>query len=554
MSNLILSQTWQNLLEHKHKLAFTPINSLFEQEPDRWRKFTVSAAGIFLDYSKNLIDPSGMRLLSQLAEEADLKTAIKAMFSGEAINNTEWRPVLHTALRDLNRKKDLIVGKENITRLVQDSLKKMDQSVNAVRLGKWRGATGKSITNVVNIGIGGSHLGPNMVVEALKPYASTEIKSYFVSNIDSSDLCETLKKCDAETTLFIVASKTFTTQETLCNTNSARAWMKKQLPKISEKDLIRQHFIAVTARPERAEEFGIDTRNIFPFWDWVGGRFSLWSAIGISIAFAIGMDNFRALLFGAYCMDQHFLTAPFSENVPVILALVGIWHINFCHLHSLAVLPYDQYLSLFPAYLQQLDMESNGKSVTKDGKALDYATAPVVWGSVGTNGQHAFHQLLMQGTEIVPVDFILPIQSQNPLGEHHNLLAANCFAQAQALMQGRGEKEIIPELKEQGFTEDEIKNLLPHKIIAGNHPSNMLLMDKLTPERLGALIALYEHKIFVQGVIWRINSFDQWGVELGKKLTNKIAPTLLGKKANLDELDQGTRELIKIYNQKNPHD
>lgn len=550
MSTLTLSPTWQKLLEQRRKLASTSINSLFEEDAARWHKFSLSAAGILLDYSKNLIDCETLRLLADLAEEAKLKSAKKSMFSGEIVNNTEWRPALHTALRDLNRKQDLIVAKVNITRLVQESLSKMDHCVNAVRLGKWRGATGKNISTIVNIGIGGSHLGPAMVVEALKPYATLDLQHYFVSNIDSTDICETLKKCDPEATLFIIASKSFTTQETLCNTNSARAWLYKKMPQAKEKDVIRQHFVAVTAKPDRAEEFGILPSNIFPFWDFIGGRFSLCSAIGISIAFAIGMDNFRSLLFGAYSMDQHFLTAPPLENMPIILALIGIWHINFCHAHSLAILPYDQYLSLFPAYLQQLDMESNGKSVTKDGKAVNYATAPIVWGSVETNGQHAFHQLLMQGTEIVPVDFILPLQSQNPLSEHHGLLAANCFAQAQALMKGRNEKDVLSELEAQGFTKHDMESLLPHKVIAGNHPSNMLLIDKLTPERLGALIALYEHKIFVQGVIWRVNSFDQWGVELGKQLTSKIAPALLGKKTNLDALDQSTRELIKLYNQK----
>lgn len=544
MTNLTASATWLKLLQHQQQIKSKKILSLFNIDPARWQNFSLSAAHLFFDYSKNLCTDETINLLCQLAKDAKLTKHIEAMFNGEAINYTENRAVLHTALRDPERTPHLIVENIDVTSLIKESLAKMQHCVESIHNGSWQGYSGKPIQDIVNIGIGGSDLGPAMVVQALQPYVHQGLRCHFVSNIDSTNLSETLKNLNPETTLFLIASKTFTTQETLCNAKSAKDWLLKNAPNKTE--AILRHFIAITAKPERAIEFGIATENVYPFWDWVGGRYSLWSAIGLSIAIAIGMDNFHALLNGAKAMDEHFRTAPFAKNMPVLLGLLGIWHINFFHADTQAIIPYDQYLSLLPAYLQQLEMESNGKSVSQDGNPVDYATAPVIWGSVGTNGQHAFHQLLMQGTELIPVDFILPLLSQNPLGDHHLLLVANCLAQAQALMQGRSEEEVIQELKEQGLTVEATRKLIPHKIIAGNKPTNMILMEMLTPETLGALIALYEHKVFVQGIIWRINSFDQWGVELGKKLTDKIVSALKGDKESLKLLDQATQGLVGI--------
>lgn len=543
MRSLSSFPAWQKLVNHFQEIQQQKITDLFKQNPERWQKFSISAANIFFDYSKNLCTEETIALLCQLAREVNVKDHIEEMFNGAAINITENRAVLHTALRDPERKPHLVVNGEDITNLIQNSLKKIESCVAKIQSKNWLGFSGKPICDVVNIGIGGSDLGPAMVTEALKPYAHPDIKCHFVSNIDSTNLVETLKNLNPETTLFLISSKTFTTQETLYNAESAKNWLLKNVP--DKKDAIARHFIAISAKPERAMKFGIASENVFPFWDWVGGRYSLWSAIGLSIAISIGMNNFRALLHGAKIMDEHFRTAPFHQNIPILLALIGIWQINFFHADTKAIIPYDQYLTLLPAYLQQLEMESNGKSVQIDGRPVDYATAPIIWGSVGTNGQHAFHQLLMQGTEMVPVDFILALQGQNPLMEHHTLLAANCFAQAKALMQGRQFDEVVLELQKQGLSEQDIEKIATQKVIPGNRPSNMLLVDKLTPEALGSLIALYEHKVFVQGIIWSINSFDQWGVELGKKLTDTIIPALKGDQISFEALDQGTQGLVK---------
>lgn len=538
MSQINETQNWQALEKHHSISIKSTLKKLFLQDPNRSKKFSLEAAGIFLDYSKNRISTETIQLLIELANASGLEQYREKMFAGEAINFTEKRAVLHCALREPGKNPEPIMSQ------VHHELKRIEKLVTTLREHKWHGFSGNPITDVVNIGIGGSDLGPAMAVAALTPYTLEKLKVHFVSNLDATHIFETLKELNPETTLFIIASKTFTTQETLTNANTAKEWLLNAADGKSE--VIEHHFVAVSAKPERAKEFGISEDNIFPFWDWVGGRFSLWSAIGLPVAIAIGMDKFYELLEGAHAMDEHFKAAPLEKNLPVILGLLGIWNINFLGATSQAIIPYDQYLSLLPAFLQQLEMESNGKRVDFDGNVVTYNTAPIIWGSVGTNGQHAFHQLLMQGTHIVPVDFILPLQSHNPIGNHHMLLAANCFAQSQALMSGRDESEVASELKEQGLSEIEIKKLLPYKIIPGNIPSNTIIVEKVTPKTLGALIALYEHKVFVQGVIWRINSFDQWGVELGKKLATKIIPMLEGE-TTIEGADSSTRELIRKF-------
>jgi glucose-6-phosphate isomerase len=464
------------------------------------------------------------------------------MFSGAEINYTEHRAVLHTALRNPSAT-PLMVDGENVMASIHAVLAKIQKTVEKIHANKWIGFSGKPINAIVNIGIGGSDLDPRMATAALKPYINDELSFYFVSNVDATDIAETLKHLNPETTLFIVASKTFTTQETLRNTITAREWIEQ---KATDENAVAKHFIAVTAKPKLAIEFGIDNDNVFPFWDWVGGRYSLWCAIGLSLAIAIGMDNFREFLAGAHAMDEHFHHTPTCRNMPVLLALIGIWNINFLGCPSQAIIPYDQYLSLLPSYMQQLDMESNGKRVHSDGTSTDAETAPVIWGSAGTNGQHAFHQLLMQGTQLIPIDFILPVNSHNPIDQHHLLLVANCLAQSQALMRGKTRQQVVEELQAQKLSEKEINELAPHKIIPGNVPSNTLMIDKITPHSLGALIALYEHKVFTQGVIWGINSFDQWGVELGKQLAKGIIPVLTGEKSAAD-LDCSTKGLIDYY-------
>lgn len=511
--------SWQALSQHSQDIANLSIKAEFANNPQRFTDFSLEAAGIFLDYSKNRITKTTMELLCQLAHSCQVETIRDQMFHGDAINITENRAVLHTALRNPGDTPAAPM------QLIKAELARITKYVNQIR-------NDNNITDVVNIGIGGSDLGPAMVTSALKPYHD-KITAHFVSNIDATHIAETIKYLNPRTTLFVIASKTFTTQETLTNAITAREWLLTQIPHTNEAQLVKQHFIAVTAKPERAVEFGIDADNVFPMWDWVGGRFSLWSAIGITIALTIGMDNFNQLLAGAHAMDQHFQQAPLAQNLPVILALIGIWNINFLHAPTQAILPYDQYLSLFPAYLQQLEMESNGKRVDLDNQVVNYSTAPIIWGAVGTNGQHAFHQLLMQGTQLVPVDFIMPLNSHNPINKHHLLLYANCLAQSQALMCGQDQPE-QPLCKQ----------------IPGNVPNNFISMHQLTPASLGALVAAYEHKVLVQGIIWHINSFDQWGVELGKKIANKLVP-ILEQEVTDASLDSSTQGLINRYLVKN---
>jgi glucose-6-phosphate isomerase len=483
-----------------------------------------------------------MALLYALAEHCELRSWIERMFAGEQINHTEQRAVLHTALRKPGNESVYVAGVD-IMPEVREALARMKSLAGRVRGGQWKGFSGQPITDIVNLGVGGSDLGPKMVAEALHPYANPDLHVHFVSNVDPSHICDTLQVLNPETTLFIVSSKSFTTQDTLANAQVARKW----LTDVSEDEsAISRHFIAVTNNVAAANAFGIGEENIFKMWDWVGGRYSLWSAIGLSVAIYIGMENFRALLDGAYDMDEHFRTAAWHENLPVILALIGIWHHNFFGAKTYTVLPYEQHLHRFPAYLQQVDMESNGKSVDRDGKPVDYATGPILWGELGITGQHAFYQLLHQGTELVPADFIVPYKSLNPLGEHHDILLANFFAQTEALMKGKTEAEARAEMEQEGVPADQIERLLPYKVFAGNKPSTTILFESLTPKTLGALMAMYEHKIFTQGVIWNINSFDQWGVELGKQLAAKVFKQLRqGEEVN--DHDASTNGLINYY-------
>jgi glucose-6-phosphate isomerase len=541
MDQINQSKIWKQLAEHCKEVSALKMADLFAKDLLRFEKFSLSAVGWFLDYSKNRITSTTLELLLQLAEETDLTAKIQDMFAGKIINTTEQRAVLHTALRNPENA-SIKIDEVNVMPEIHASLKSILKCAEQVRQGIWRGFSGKKITDVVNIGIGGSDLGPAMVVNALLPYKIKGINCHFVSNVDSSHISETLKYLNPETTLFIIASKTFTTQETLCNAVTAKDWLEK----VASNNATLQHFIAVTAKSKKALEFGIAENNIYPFWDWVGGRYSLWSAIGLSIAIAIGADNFKDLLAGANAMDIHFRNTPFAKNMPVIMALIGIWNINFFDAKSCAVLPYDQYLALLPAYLQQLEMESNGKSVSIEGHPLSYATSPVIWGAVGTNGQHAFHQLLLQGTQQIPADFIVSVNNHNPIGEHHLYLFANCLAQSQALMQGKTIDEAEQELLSGGMDKDAAQRLAVHKVIRGNNPSNTIVTNKITPKTLGALIALYEHKVFVQGVIWHINSFDQWGVELGKQLAQNVIPKIQNTENNL-KVDGSTEGLIQIY-------
>ncbi|MCL2104387.1 MAG: glucose-6-phosphate isomerase [Kiritimatiellaeota bacterium] len=510
------------------------LRELFAHDPDRARRFTTEAAGWTLDYSKNLITPDLMKSLVTLAKASDLKRWIDALFSGEAINATENRSVLHTALRNLSTNPVFVNGND-VMPDIREVLGKMAAFSELVRKGKWLGHTGKRIKSIVNIGIGGSDLGPAMAYQALKPYAKSSLKLYFVSNVDATHLAETLKKVKAGQTLFVVVSKTFTTQETMTNAENARAWLIGKLGR----EAVARHFVAVSTNAEAVEAFGIDPANMFGFWDWVGGRYSLTSAVGLSLMMAIGAKNFTKLLKGYYKMDRHFSTVPFDRNLPVIMALLGILYSNGYGAESYAVLPYDQYLARFPAYLQQLDMESNGKSVDRDGRRVTSATGPIVWGEPGTNGQHAFYQLIHQGTRLIPCDFIGFCKSHNPIGDHHDKLMANCFAQTEALAFGK----TAAECRAEGVPEE----LVPHKTFEGNHPTNTLLADKLTPETFGALVALYEHKVFVQGIIWNIFSFDQWGVELGKVLASKVLAELSAKDTPPLKHDSSTNALITRY-------
>lgn len=536
------SVEWLALLRHKDEMKDLPMRDLFRDNPDRFEQMSLRDCGLFLDYSKNRITRETMMLLLELAVSADLSGWIRRMFSGDRINITERRSVLHVALRNRSNR-PIYVDAEDVMPAVNAELAKMEQFSNAVRSGGWCGFTGKPVRDVVNIGIGGSNLGPLMVCDALQHYQSPDLRVHFVSNVDGTHLVETVKGLDPETTLFIIASKTFTTQETLTNAVSAREWLVEAL---GDEAAVAKHFVAVSTNTEKVAEFGIDTDNMFRFWDWVGGRYSLWSVIGLPIAIAIGMDRFYQLLDGAHEMDEHFLNADLSENMPVILALLGIWYANFFNAKTHAVLPYDQYLRHLPAYLQQADMESNGKRVTRFGRPVGYSTGPVVWGAAGTDGQHAFYQLIHQGTQLIPADFIAPINSHNEQADHHYKLLANCFAQTEALMCGKSRDEVAEELEQSDLEVEQVVNLLPHKVFPGNRPTNTILLDKLTPTRLGSLIALYEHKIFVQGIIWRVNSFDQWGVELGKQLAGVILPELQGE-VEVGEHDSSTRGLIDYF-------
>lgn len=513
----------------------------FAQDSQRFHDLSLQLDDLLLDYSKNRITRETFALLMDLARECDVSGWIERMFSGEKINCTEDRAVLHIALRNRSNRAIEVDG-EDVMPKVNAVLDKMRGFTSKVRSGEWKGYTGTPITDVVNIGIGGSDLGPLMVCEALKPYAD-KLRVHFVSNVDGTHITETLKPLNPATTLFVIASKTFTTQETLTNAHTARNWL---LQSAKDEAVIAKHFVAVSTNAEAVGAFGIDTDNMFEFWDWVGGRYSLWSSIGLSIALYLGMDHFEALLDGAHAMDEHFRSAPLDKNMPVILAMLGVWYGNFFGCDSHALLPYDQYLHRFPAYFQQGDMESNGKRVSRDGKPLSYTTGPVIWGEPGTNGQHAFYQLIHQGTRLIPADFIAAVESHNPGGEHHRILLSNYFAQTEALMRGKTEAEARAELEAQGVVGEDLALLVPHKCFPGNRPTNSLLYQKLTPYALGRLIALYEHKIFVQGVIWNINSFDQWGVELGKQLAKAILPELADSR-EIASHDASTNGLINHY-------
>ena len=536
------TQSWRNLHRHYEKIKNLHMRDLFAEDPRRFSKFSIRFNDLLVDYSKNRITDETFTGLIALAEECDLKKAVEHMFGGATINETENRAVLHIALR--NRDNDpILVESKDVMPEVNAVLKKMKNFSNKVINGDWKGYSGKKITDIVNIGIGGSDLGPVMVTEALKAYANEGLSVHFVSNIDGTHLTESLKSLNPETTLFMIASKTFTTQETMTNAFSAREWFLKTA---NDPVYVARHFVAISTNSKAVQEFGIDKDNMFVFWDWVGGRYSLWSAIGLSIACYIGYDNFVGLLQGAFEMDQHFKTAPFEKNIPIILALIGIWYNNFFGAQTEAILPYDQYLHRFPAYFQQGNMESNGKSVDRNGDKINYQSGPIIWGEPGTNGQHAFYQLIHQGTKLIPADFLAPAISHNPIGEHHPILLSNFFAQTEALLNGKTKEEVVAELNKEGKSDKEIQKLLPHKMFEGNHPTNSILFKKLTPRVLGNLIAMYEHKIFVQGVIWNIFSFDQWGVELGKQLAKKILPELADDKP-IHTHDSSTNGLINAY-------
>jgi glucose-6-phosphate isomerase len=538
MDSLVQTPAWQALARHYQEMRNLHLRDLFAADPQRFERFSLRLGDILFDYSKNRITEQTMQLLLRLAQQAGLSERISAMFAGEKINNTEERAVLHVALRNRSEGPIFVDG-QDVMLEVKRVLAKMRRFSEAVRSGSWKGYSGKAITDVVNIGIGGSDLGPKMVCEALKPYAA-HLRMHFISNIDSTDLVETLKQLDPETTLFLIASKTFTTQETMANAHSARRWFLEQA---RDESAIARHFVAMSTNTHAVSQFGIDTQNMFEFWDWVGGRYSLWSAIGLSIALYLGMDTFESLLQGAYQADQHFRTAPFDRNIPVIMALLGIWYTDFFDAHSHAILPYDQYLLHFSAYFQQGDMESNGKSVTRLGVAVKYATGPIIWGQPGTNGQHAFYQLIHQGTRLVPCDFLAAARTHNPLGDHHSILLSNYLAQTEALMRGKTPHEARAELEAQGVSGARLELLVAAKTFPGNRPTNSILYPQLTPHVLGTLIALYEHKIFAQGVIWDINSFDQWGVELGKQLAKKILPELSAADS-VETHDSSTNGLI----------
>ena len=543
MSQINQSLIWQSLNQHKKDIESISLREMFKSDPNRFNQFHIQFNDLLLDYSKHRISKETISLLIKLAKEADVEGWRNRMFRGEKINSTEHRTVLHTALRNQNTS-PIISDGEDVMPKVKNVLKKMRRFSEEVRSGLWRGFSGKAITSVINIGIGGSDLGPAMVCQALKAYGSKTITPYFVSNVDGADLSQVLEKCNPETTLFIIASKTFTTQETMTNAFSARDWF---LQAAKDNQHIKKHFVALSTNQHAVSEFGIDTENMFEFWDWVGGRYSLWSAIGLSIALYIGMDGFEDLLKGGFEMDEHFKTAPIEQNIPMMMGLLGIWYINFFNFSTHAILAYDQGLSKLAPYLQQADMESNGKFINRDGEHINYHTGPVIWGEVGTNGQHAFYQLLHQGTEIVPADFIMPIESQYTLGkdgnEHHKILLSNFIAQTQSLMLGKTYHEARAEIEKQGYEGEDIESFIPQKTFEGNRPTSSILFKKLTPKTLGQIIAMYEHKIFTQGIIWNINSFDQWGVEYGKQIAKQVLPKL-SEKTPTDNFDSSTNGLI----------
>ena len=543
MSNLIQYPVWEKLCKHQQAIAKTHMRDLFANEPNRFNHYSLKFADLLLDYSKHRMTDETLPLLMQMAREADIEGWRDRMFAGEKINITENRAVLHTALRNRSNTPVLVDGKD-VMPDINAVLAQMRLFSDKVRSGVWTGYTGKRITDIVNIGIGGSDLGPVMVCDALTPYGHPDLTMHFVSNIDGAHLMRALKKCKPETTLFIVASKTFTTQETMTNAMSARTWF---LNAAKDEAQVAKHFVALSTNAKAVQEFGIDTANMFAFWDWVGGRYSLWSAIGLSIALWVGMDNFEAMLAGGHEMDNHFKTSPLEQNMPVILALIGVWYNNFFHVDTHAILPYDQGMARFAAYLQQADMESNGKFICRDGSRVQYKTGPVIWGEAGTNGQHAFYQLIHQGTQIVPADFLMPVHSHYAIGKqgfaHHKILLANFLAQTQALMLGKTKEQARAELEKQGLSGNALEKLLPHKVFEGNRPSTSIMFDTLTPNMLGKLIALYEHKIFVQGIIWDINSYDQWGVEYGKQIAQQILPQLINNEV-VSNYDSSTNGLI----------
>jgi len=540
------TKAWANLEKHFGEIKGVHMRDLFIEDSGRFNNFSTRFENILLDYSKNRLTNETLGLLFQLAREVNLGEAITDFFNGSPINETENRSVLHTALRNQSREEVIVDGKD-VMPLVREALSKVHDFSDRIIQGEWKGYTGKPVSDIVNIGIGGSDLGPVMVTEALKHYQKSNISVHFVSNVDGTHLAETVKNLSSETTLFMIASKTFTTQETMTNAHSARDWF---LASGGDKESVAKHFVALSTNEPEVRKFGIDPDNMFEFWDWVGGRYSLWSSIGLSIACSIGFENFDQLLKGAYQMDVHFKETDFESNLPVILALIGIWHTNFFDAETEAILPYDQYMNRFAAYFQQGNMESNGKSVDRSGISIEkeYNTGPVIWGEPGTNGQHAFYQLIHQGTRLIPCDFIAPANSHNPLGDHHDKLLSNFFAQSEALMNGKNADDVREELVRQGMSDGEIAKLLPFKVFEGNKPTNSILVKEIDPYTLGSLIAMYEHKIFVQGVIWNIFSFDQWGVELGKQLAKKILPEL-GNDEVVQAHDSSTNGLINAYKQ-----
>jgi glucose-6-phosphate isomerase len=542
-SQLTTSSAWQALAKHHAAMRDVHMRQLFADDPKRFARFTLKLDETLVDFSKHRVTEETMKLLFDLARQAKVEEWRDKMLAGEKINGTEGRSVLHVALRNRTNKPILVDGKDVMPE-VNAVLAKMRDFTDRVRSGAWLGHTGKRITDIVNIGIGGSDLGPVMATEALRPYWQKGLRAHFVSNVDGTHLAETVRDLDPATTLFIVASKTFTTQETLMNARSARAWL---VEKLGSEAAVPKHFVAVSTAAAEVSKFGIDTANMFGFWDWVGGRYSMWSAIGLPIACVIGMNDFENMLAGAHWVDEHFRTAPLEKNIPIVMALLGVWYSNFFGAETHAILPYDQYLHRFPAYFQQGDMESNGKGVDRGGaRVTDYSTGPIVWGEPGTNGQHAFYQLIHQGTRIIPADFIAPMESHKPMGDHHKVLLANFFAQTEALMKGKTPDEARAELEAQKLPAARIAELVPHKTFTGNRPSTSIMFRKLTPRVLGELVALYEHKIFTQGMIWNIYSFDQWGVELGKQLAKKIEPEL-DAPGDVTTHDASTNGLINHY-------